>query len=267
MWWRKVGTEFFSTAGLDLVAVLCGGVIICYAGIWRIWSLLEQLVIFQHALMNDREEHNSTSDSINEAGRLMWFKARSLTVRFWMPSENAPICLTVPSESSIWRNKNQLSEEPTKTKRCVKDWAQHLNPTNETAHLFKPVKVILVDLELKAFLKASTLWHLHIHWTNVLLTLILLLLPQTAKVTKWQFSRLVHTDRRQKSCLAFYNCLLANADSSWCFWYTSPSIKHYLNLGGSSKQRVVWVFETLLFVLLGLWANQQGEMGGEVATQ
>lgn len=220
MWWRKVGT-----AGLDLVAILCSGVIVCYAGIWRIWSLLEQLVIFQHALMNGREERNSTSDSVNEARCPMWFKARSLTVRFWMPSENAPICLTVPSESSIWRNKNQLSEEPTKTKRYVKDWAQiELNLTKESAHLFKPVKVILIDLELKAFLKASSLWHLHIHRTNVLLTLILLLLPQTAKVTKWQFSRLVHTDRRQKSCLAFYNCLLTKADSSCCSWHTSPSI-------------------------------------------
>ena len=31
-----------------------------------------------------------------------------LTVRFWMPSEKAPICLTVPSESSIW-DKKQIS--------------------------------------------------------------------------------------------------------------------------------------------------------------
>lgn len=40
------------------------------------------------------------------------FQPLSLTVRFWMPSEKAPICLTVPSESSIWRDKNQLSVQP-----------------------------------------------------------------------------------------------------------------------------------------------------------
>lgn len=52
------------------------------------------------------------------------------------------------------------------------------------AHLFKPVKVVLIDLELESFLKAPSLWHLHVHWTNILLVLILLLLPQTAEVAK-----------------------------------------------------------------------------------
>lgn len=54
----------------------------------------------------------------------------------------------------------------------------------ERAHLFQPVKVVLIDLELEAFLKAPSLWHLHVHRTNVLLALILLLLPQTSKVTE-----------------------------------------------------------------------------------
>lgn len=53
-------------------------------------------------------------------------------------------------------------------------------------HLFKPVKVVLVDLELKAFLKASSLRHLHIHRTNVLFIVILLFLPQAAEVAEGQ---------------------------------------------------------------------------------
>lgn len=42
---------------------------------------------------------------------------------------------------------------------------------------------------------------------------------------------------------------------------------HYLDLSGGSKQNVVWVFETVLFELLGLWANEQVEMCGKVATK
>lgn len=42
---------------------------------------------------------------------------------------------------------------------------------------------------------------------------------------------------------------------------------HYLDLGGCSKQSVVWVFQILLFKLLSLWTNQQVEMRGEMATQ
>lgn len=99
--------------------------------------------------------------------------------------------------SSVYSQNNKI---------CVR-W----NPaftSNEQAHLFKPVQVILIDLELKAFLEAPSLWHLHIHRTDVLLTLILLLLPQTAKATKWQFSGLVWTGDK-KGCWAFYNDLFS----------------------------------------------------------
>lgn len=41
----------------------------------------------------------------------------------------------------------------------------------------------------------------------------------------------------------------------------------YLDFSGGSKQSVVWVFKTLLFELLGLGANEQVEMCGEVAAQ
>lgn len=41
----------------------------------------------------------------------------------------------------------------------------------------------------------------------------------------------------------------------------------YLDLRGGCKQSVVWIFKTLLFQLLSLWANEQIEMSGEVATQ
>lgn len=57
-------------------------------------------------------------------------------------------------------------------------------------HLFQPVQVVLIDLELKAFLEASALRHLHVHRTHVLLVLLLLLLPQIPKVTKRQLPRL-----------------------------------------------------------------------------
>lgn len=200
------------TAGLALVAVLCGGVIVCYAGIWWIRSLFEQLVVFQHALVNSREQRSSTSNSINEAARLMWFKRRVLPSGSECPQKTLrSVWLSPQSPPS---GEREPARWGTKTKRYVKDEAQRLNPTNEAAHLVKPVKVILIDLELKAFLKASSLWHLHIHRTNVLLALILLLLPQAAKVTKWQFSRLVNNDRRQESCLAFYKRLFAQADFS-----------------------------------------------------
>lgn len=35
----------------------CGEVVVRYAGIWWVWSLLEQLIIFQHALVNSREKN------------------------------------------------------------------------------------------------------------------------------------------------------------------------------------------------------------------
>lgn len=38
----------------------CSGVVVRYAGIWRIWSLLEQLVIFQHALVNSTGKNKYT---------------------------------------------------------------------------------------------------------------------------------------------------------------------------------------------------------------
>lgn len=43
-------TESRVSSGLS-----CGGVVVRYAGIWRIRSLLEQLIIFQHALVKGRE--------------------------------------------------------------------------------------------------------------------------------------------------------------------------------------------------------------------
>lgn len=46
-------------------------------------------------------------------------------------------------------------------------------PFKGQAYLFQPVKVVFVDLELEAFLEASSLWHLYIHGTHILLVLIL----------------------------------------------------------------------------------------------
>lgn len=54
----------------------------------------------------------------------------------------------------------------------------------DQAHLFQPVKVVLVNLELEAFLEASPLWHLNIHWTYILFSLVLPFLSQTTKVAK-----------------------------------------------------------------------------------
>lgn len=65
-------------------------------------------------------------------------------------------------------------------------------------HLFQPIKVVLVDLELKAFLKAASLWHLDIHWTNILFIVILLFLPQAAKVTEGQFPWLEQASEKKK---------------------------------------------------------------------
>lgn len=88
---------------------------------------------------------------------------------------------------------NLCHKKKNRTKKYKKGSEKKKRPLSlfEVAHLFQPVEVIFVDLELKASLEALSLWHLHIHWTNVLLTFILLLLPQTAKVTKWQLLWLV----------------------------------------------------------------------------
>lgn len=68
----------------------------------------------------------------------------------------------------------------------TKQPSPHVATAGDT-HLFQPVKVVLIDLELKAFLKASSLRHLNIHWTNILFTVVLLFLPQAAKVAEGQF--------------------------------------------------------------------------------
>lgn len=92
----------------------CGGVVVCYTGIWWIRSLLEQLVIFQHALVNSRREHGSISNGINEAGRLMQFNSWGLPsgsecprrmLRFvWLFPQSPPSGKT---ETSLVKNHNK----------------------------------------------------------------------------------------------------------------------------------------------------------------
>lgn len=78
----------------------------------------------------------------------------------------------------------------------TKQKSPHVTTAVET-HLFQPVKVVLIDLELKAFLKASSLRHLNIHWTNILFIVLLLFLPQAAKVTEGQFPWLEHAGEKK----------------------------------------------------------------------
>lgn len=73
------------------------GLLVGDAGVGRVGHLFEELVIFQHALRTYRRQHEAPGSIACSA--LVFI----LTVRFWIPSEKAPICLTVPSESSICR--------------------------------------------------------------------------------------------------------------------------------------------------------------------
>lgn len=127
--------------------------------------------------------------------------AQCLTVRLLIPSENAPICLTVPSESSICQEINKQTnrkqtnqiqtEEPNWTSWSVsseRSWAA----AEASPYLFQVFQVLLVDQDSSS-LEAAALWHFHVHGADVLLAIILTFLPQSAKTAERQTSGLNET--------------------------------------------------------------------------
>lgn len=104
--------------------------------------------------------------------------ARRLTVRLLIPSENAPICLTVPSESSICQQtSNQRSGDTDKVESSIK------KKKGVRVYLLQVVQVLLVDLDPPP-LEAAALRHFHVHGADELLAIILTFLPQGAETAE-----------------------------------------------------------------------------------
>lgn len=102
--------------------------------------------------------------------------ARRLTVRLLIPSENAPICLTVPSESSICQQtSNQRPGDTDQVESSIKKGVR--------AYLLQVVQVLLIDLDPPP-LEAAALRHFHVHGADELLAIILTFLPQGAETTE-----------------------------------------------------------------------------------
>lgn len=94
----------------------------------------------------------------------------TLTVRLLMPSEKAPICLAVTSESSIC----QRDERP---------WLHRVLKGKEAGAGPHLVQVILVHVDPPS-LKGAVLGRLHIHGADVVLAVVLPLPPQTAEAAE-----------------------------------------------------------------------------------
>lgn len=108
--------------------------------------------------------------------------ARRLTVRLLIPSENAPICLTVPSESSICqRTSNQRSGDADQVESSIKKKKD--KKKGVCMYLLQVVQVLLVDPDPPP-LEAAALRHFHVHGADVLLAVVLTFLPQRAETAE-----------------------------------------------------------------------------------
>lgn len=58
-----------------------------------------------------------------------------LTVRFWIPSEKAPICLTVPSESSICERRHNNRNGSLVLRNCYRGEKPHQTFSTKTHHM------------------------------------------------------------------------------------------------------------------------------------
>lgn len=117
--WHRV--SFAAGPGLVALTASCVGVLICYTGVGWIWNHFEEFIIFQHALVRKTEgtcvNFTTKLQTVTTENNIVlytsqllaytiyynstYFTWSILTVRFCISSEKAPICLTVPSESSI----------------------------------------------------------------------------------------------------------------------------------------------------------------------
>lgn len=86
------------------------GVFICYTGARRAsCKVFKHFILFQHVL--ERKWGKSQIHFYRKRLFILQITVLSLTVKLLMPSENAPICLTVPSESSICKKKQIMDNE------------------------------------------------------------------------------------------------------------------------------------------------------------
>lgn len=122
-------------------------------------------------------------------------------------------------------------------------------------YLLKVVQSFFVDTDVS--LEAAALWHLHVHRTDVILSVVMTFPPQRAKTTKRWTSRLKQTEVLQ---VKFFQKDF-KPQKQIC------RVINYLNLSGCCEDAVIWVFQTFLFEALRLWADQQVEVCGQVASQ
>lgn len=144
--WHRV--SFTAGPGLMALTASCSGVLVCYTGVWRIRRLFEEFIVFQHALLKRHDTEKKLNNKkffvvseaiptndvfpigflrrtvtehmkqvlhlwqFGEVWCILWCYV-ILTVRFWIPSEKAPICLTVPSESSICETTSSFQTQTT----------------------------------------------------------------------------------------------------------------------------------------------------------
>lgn len=201
--WRETCLWFFSQSVSNTGVFCC-----CCVDLRRAdWHLVVKLVFLQHALKHtEGQRTNSDDDSCLFTFHISYVSdctgaAQCLTVRLLIPSENAPICLTVPSESSICQEINKQTnrkqtnqiqtEEPNWTSWSVsseRSWAA----AEASPYLFQVFQVLLVDQDSSS-LEAAALWHFHVHGADVLLAIILTFLPQSAKTAERQTSGLNET--------------------------------------------------------------------------